>query len=117
MKNNSLLLKRKLEMRVEKALQASAADFKIRSTVKNIRINGESRGCSGHFINDATGACVYINTEKSVYSPLSELNLIRYARDEKDFSSNRISYGYNQWARDDELPKRIVAMLQNPPSR
>lgn len=80
--------------------------------ISNISINGKKRGCSGFVMNEDSGVCVYVNTKKSVYSPLSDKNLYRYARDTKDYSSIQLGgLGRNRWAPDDELAGAILELL------
>lgn len=75
----------------------------------NISINGRKVGCSGFISNPENGLVVYLDTEKSCYSPLSDRNLVRYARNLKDFKG-----GYNEFAKDDDLLRKIVTMLEKP---
>ena len=78
--------------------------------LSNININGSKRGCSGFVINPENGVIVYINTEKSCYAPLSKLNLVRFAKHKKDYGG---AHSRNEWANDDEIVSKIVAMLNN----
>lgn len=82
-------------------------------TVKNVRINGTTRGCSGHITYMPTGRCVYIDTETSPL--LRNKCLYRYAQDEKDFSSNHPGHSYpNLYAAEDDLAKQVARMLLKP---
>lgn len=86
---------------------------KLRITVKNIRINGASRGCSGHITYLPTGRCVYINTEPSLTAPVKLL--YRYAMDEKDFSSNRPGHNFpNLYTTEENLAFSVARLLLRP---
>lgn len=91
---------------------ASEADLPLRFKLKNNTVNGRKVGCSGFITNIQTGSCVYVDTEHSVYGPLSDKVLFRYARDEKDFSSNGLANGQNRFCADDELAANVVKMLR-----
>ena len=107
------ILKRKLENMVYKKWLETDDCSPLRSTLKNIRVNGKTRGCSGHFTNEKNGICVYVDTEPFSYSSLAERVLVRFAENERDYSSTSIRNGYNQWVSFDDLPGKIVSMLQN----
>ena len=70
-------------------------------TLKNIRVNADTRGCSG-FISLA-GAIVYVNTE-----PCGSLGyMYRTAQHTKDYTG-----GVNRWAKDlDSLVQGINQLL------
>lgn len=108
-----MLLKRRLENLVMKKYEIENGQFALHNTLKNIRVNGVARGCSGHFVNDDTGICVYVDTERSVLASLSDKILVRFAKSEKDFSSINIRNGYNQWVSESELPGKIFSMLRD----
>lgn len=61
--------------------------------LKNILVNGSRRGCSGFIKNLDNGTIVYVNTEPSVYGPLSNKVLYRTARDFKDYTGGRNHHG------------------------
>mgnify|MGYP006865990794 FL=1 len=105
-----MLLATKLKNRI--LLAAKSEDLPLKIELKNIVINGVKRGCSGFVTNMQTGSCVYIDTEKLVYGPLSDKCMYRYARDNKDYSSNGLQNGWNRWATDEELPKQVVRLLR-----
>lgn len=92
---------------------AREEDMPLQFKLKNISINGRKVGCSGFITNMQTGACVYVNTERSVYGPLSDKVLFRYARDEKDFSSNGLANGQNRFCADDKLAANVLALLRS----
>ena len=102
---NSITLSRKI-----KAI-AETKGIEVNISLKNIIVNGNRRGCSG-FIK-LYGNVVYVNTEKSEYSPLKDKNLYRYAGYVGDFSSNSIKDGNNRFAKDEELPTAIIDLLMN----
>lgn len=78
--------------------------------IQNIKINGAYRGCSGFIRNPTNGVTVYINTEKSCYAPLNKMNLVRFAKDMKDYGG---VHSRNEWADDASIAKKIVNMLHN----
>lgn len=95
-----------------KVKETESADLLLTHNLHNITINGKRVGCSGHIQNVLNDKCVYISTEKSCYQPLSDKNLVRYAADMKDFSSNGLgTMGRNQFVTDDALVNKIVDML------
>jgi len=91
--------------------EAAAKGINISIQAKNISINGRKVGCSGFARNVDTGSVVYFNTEKSTYDPLADKSLYRYALDEKDFGSNGLRNGFNNFCEDAELAKNIVRLL------
>lgn len=76
--------------------------------LSNINVNGSKRGCSGFVINLQNGVVVYVNTEKSCYEPLSRKNLVRYARNTKDYRGC-----VNEFATDEEVVNKIISMLND----
>lgn len=78
----------------------------------NININGRRVGCSGFITNPENGLTVYLNTERSCYGPISDKNLVRYARSTKDYTG-----GFNEFVNDDNLLRKVVAMLEKPDLR
>lgn len=85
-----------------KVKEAESTNLLLTHNLHNITVNGKRVGCSGHIQNVLNDKCVYICTEKSCYQPLSDKNLIRYAADMKDFSSNDLGVvGRNQFVTDD----------------
>lgn len=74
--------------------------------VKNIRINGEARGCSGHI--RWHGRVVYFTTERSCFGPLSDKFMYRKANSMQDFTG-----GTNQWCEGgkDTLAREIAKLL------
>ena len=98
-----MILAKKVENAVRKSFTAE-----VTVNLRNIRINGSTRGCSGFFVNPENNACVYVNTEASSYPALSLL--YRYADDTKDFVGYR-----NRYAKDlDDLVQEISKMLKTP---
>lgn len=79
-------------------------EFKL----SNININGGKTGCSGFIINPENGVIVYVNTEKSCYAPLSNKNLVRYAKSDHDFTG-----AMNDFATDEDVVNKIVSMLSD----
>lgn len=70
-----MLLATKLKNRI--LLAAKPEDLPLKIELKNIIVNGVKRGCSGFVTNMQTGSCVYIDTEKLVYGPLSDKCMYR----------------------------------------
>lgn len=62
---------------------------------RNIRINGDTRGCCGWLVYE-NGAVIYVNTEDSCYGPLQGKILYRRAKDTKDCVGGR-----NHWIEPD----------------
>lgn len=77
--------------------------------LKNIRINGDPRGCSGFITNLITGRVVYVTTERSPYGPLQGKMMYRTARDTKDYSG-----GMNRWSTVDEFVPDVLDLLSKP---
>ena len=76
--------------------------------IKNTNINGRKVGCYGFVSNPENKVVVYIDTEKLIYYPLADKNLIRYAVNNKDYTGCR-----NNFVTDDRLVSEIVFMLNN----
>ena len=104
----TLLLSRKLQNLVRKRI-ASPENYVF--TIRNIIINGAKRGCSGFIRNTSNNTCVYVNTERSVYSGVKNY-MCRFADNEKDYS------GYqNRWAdTPEELVTGIINLLHSSPA-
>ena len=73
------------------------------STIKNIRINGQPRGCSGFIVNPANGKIVYVNTEQGSQNRGA---LYRTAKTTKDYTG-----GHNNFADNDDLAQKVVELL------
>ena len=87
------------------------ANIELEFYLKNISINGRKTGCSGFIRNPKTNLIVYTNTEHSVYAPLSNKFLYRYAEDLQDYGG---PYSFNLWANSEEdLAKKIVRHLES----
>ena len=71
----------------------------------NVRINGETRGCSGFITNKENGVIVYISTEP--VACLHNRLMYRYAKDEKDFSGC-----HNEWSNEDCFCNDVHSALQ-----
>ena len=103
-----MLLKTKLTNQLNKLAKEWGVELEVH--LKNITVNGEKRGCSGHVVNLSTGSCVYVNTEGSCYAPLSGKSMYRLAKDINDYSSNSLRNGYNRWTNDVDFA-RVVFIL------
>lgn len=103
-----------LKSRVIENILAESKKYEIgedelRFSLKNIRTNGATSGCSGHVWLGK--ACVYLNTEKSRYEPLSNLCFVRYAKNEKD--NSLIAKGNaNRFVKDSDLAAMVLEMLK-----
>ena len=77
--------------------------------LRNVEINGQKVGCSGHVVNKATGTCAYVNTETVWDGKV----LYRLARDVTDYSSTSLINGHNRWCENDvdELAWKVIRML------
>lgn len=60
-------------------------------TLKNIRVNGDLRGCSGFLTDPITDRTIYLSTEQSC-GPVSGF-LYRTARNTKDFRGGHNRFG------------------------
>jgi hypothetical protein len=105
-----MLLKAKLTNQLK--IEAEKQNVKIEMFLRNISVNGEKRGCSGHVVNTETGSCVYLTTEKSCLSSLADKSMYRLALSIKDYSSNTLRNGYNRWAEDRYLPSAVISLLK-----
>lgn len=74
--------------------------------LKDIRINGVLRGCSGFVRNPSNDSIIYVNTEGSSYSPLSNKFMYRAAKSLKDYTG-----GINRWALKDDVAGPIISLL------
>lgn len=98
------LLKTKLKNQICKHIPEQNLKFQL----KNININGEKRGCSGHITYLPTNRCIYVNTEHSVSSKL----LFRFAKDENDWTSLHNDFAaINQYTTPDNITMDIVNAL------
>ena len=102
-----------LSVKLKNGLTSLAEQMGMDITVnlKNITVNGQRRGCSG-FVTCGE-SCVYVTTEHSCYGPISDKSMCRYANNTKDFSSNRLKNGSNQFVADDFLAAKVISMLKN----
>ena len=104
-----MLLSIKLKNQIKKELESqgkNSGNYEI--ILKNTLVNGSKRGCWGFVKNNESNVVVYIDTEKSVFAPLADKNLVRYAKNMKDYGG---AHSFNQWAIDEELGEKIVKML------
>lgn len=105
-----MLLATKLKNRI--LLAADQNDLPLKFYLKNISVNGRKVGCSGFVVSVQSGACIYVDTEHSVFGPLSDKCLYRYAKDIRDFSSTGLRNGWNFFCTEDALPGNILRMLR-----
>ena len=98
------LLMTKLRNQITTAWKRRRSD-ELNISLKNVRINGDPRGCDGFIEHPATGRIVYVNTEQFTRPGLPE-TLYRTAKDTRDFHGGR-----NQFADAEELPEAIVDLL------
>lgn len=109
-----MLLKTKFtnQLKAEALKRNMRVDFFLR----NISVNGEKRGCSGHIVNKENGVCVYVNTEGTDYisstDSLKKIVMYRFAKDAADFSSNSLKHGYNRWCSENKLAASVMELLE-----
>lgn len=72
-------------LKTKNAIKRANPNRLLEFHLRNINVNGQKRGCSGHILDIDTGVCVYINTERSVQVPHDML--YREAKGVGDFSS------------------------------
>ena len=96
-----------LSIKLKNALTKSVP-HELDFSIKNILVNGNKRGCSGFVRNKENGVVVYVMTEVSAYGGIGYL--VRYARDEKDFTGCRNRN--NQYSLAD-IVKEVKDMLEN----
>ena len=104
-----VLLKTKLANQIK--AEAEKYHMPVIINLKNIKVNGQNRGCSGHITNVYSGGCVYVDTEGSSYGPLAGKSMCRYALNDKDYSSTNLINGNNRWYKTEEIAKYVVALL------
>lgn len=89
-------------VKLRNALNAKRSGLKVE--LKNVRINGILQGCSGFVTDEATGAVVYVSTDRN-HGTVSDA-LYRTARNTKDYTG-----GPNNFADWDDLPDAVVNLL------
>lgn len=104
-----MLLKTKLTHQIQ--AEAEKYHIPIEIKLKNIKVNGQNKGCNGHITNVFSGSCVYVNTEEPLYGPLAGKSMCRYALNNKDYSSTGLINGNNRWYKTEEIAKYIVILL------
>lgn len=98
-----------LSTKLKNAITQHANGMDLTFTLKNIRINGYQKGCSGFIRNNANGSVVYVNTEGTCICPTDYL--YRYSDDEKDYRGYMNHYAHSL----DELAKAICTSLKSTP--
>lgn len=78
------------------------------SRVRNVRVNGAARGCTGFLHDPRTGRFVYVTTDvldmgdhRTAYA--------RHAADDADYTG-----GANHWCDEDRLAETAVRLLHEP---
>lgn len=104
-----MLLSSNLRKRLTVLAKQHGIEISIK--LKDISVNGQKRGCSG-FVTCGE-SCVYVNTEHTCFGPIFDKSMCRYAYNTKDFSSNRLKNGYNQFVSDDALAAKVISMLKS----
>lgn len=97
------LLSRKLRNRLNKKAEEKWTSNPLVIDVKNIRVNGQSVGCSGFIGNLYTNNIVYVNTETNSNTKY----LFRHAESMWDYTGGANRYAFNI----DEYVDKIIAML------
>ena len=82
-------------------------------SLKNIRINGDPRGCSGFIRNANNGKIVYLNTEQygegGLWGDKNKEIMYRTAPEIGKYSN----HGYNQWCSAESLVKNVLVALEH----
>lgn len=100
MAGKKLLLATKLKNLINNAYPDNTYIFEL----KNIKLNGQSRGCSGFIKNPETGSVIFLTTEKTGCSWLKDY-MYRY-------ESQKHGFGRNRWtSSQEELIKEIHKLL------
>lgn len=73
---------------------------------RNTSINGVKKGCYGFVVNKENGKIAYLDTEHSIYGPISDKSLYRTAVSLSDFTGGR-----NNFCKDDELVENVIALI------
>lgn len=100
MAEKKLLLATKLKNLINNAYPDNTYIFEL----KNIKLNGQSRGCSRFIKNPETGSVIFLTTEKTGCSWLKDY-MYRY-------ESQKRGFGRNRWtSSQEELIKEIHKLL------
>ena len=103
MAGKKLLLATKLKNLINNAYPDNNYIFEL----KNIKLNGQSRGCSGFIKNPETGSVIFLTTEKTGCSWLKDY-MYRY-------ESQKHGLGRNRWtSSQEELIRGIHHLLAEP---
>lgn len=73
---------------------------------KNIKINGENRGCDGFITNPVNNRVVYLTTEKPYYRSLCNQCIYRRVRYVGDYGK-----GHSNFCTEEELVDNVVREL------
>lgn len=103
---SNIVTSTKLKKRIE--AEASEYGFTPEFSLRNIRLNGPTVGCSGFITNPSSGKIVYVMTEQSAYGPLQDKIMYREAKSTRDYTG-----GTNKWGNrlNDEYVGDIVKAL------
>lgn len=82
--------------------------------MKNIRINGVARGCSGYITDPATGLVVEVNTEPSCYVRERGKPGMVWRGVWRAVGHAGIVRGANHWSNEDTIAAEIVQAFKNP---
>lgn len=98
--------------------EAEKRGMKIEVKLRNIQVNDNLRGCSGHVTNTDTGSCVYIDTEGLTgrTDRITHECMYRFAENDNDYSSNGFILGYNRWCDEKKLAGNVVHLLKTAPT-
>lgn len=77
--------------------------------LKNIVINGQKRGCSGHIVNTETGKVCYITTEMffGLWNDRNRAIMMRTAKDTKDYTG-----GTNVWIPMEKIVETAIELTR-----
>lgn len=93
------LLANKLHNRIK------ALDGTVEISLRNVRVNGESLGCSGFIVDPKTNAHVYIDTDNN--HGTNTKALYRRAKHAKDYTG-----GMNHFTSYDQVAEDALALLK-----
>ena len=82
--------------------------------MKNIRINGVARGCSGYITDPATGLVVEVDTEESCYVRERGKPGMVWRGVWRAVGRAGIVRGANHWSNEDTIAADIVQAFKNP---
>lgn len=98
----------KVKNRISKLNLASDSPVALEFIIKNVKINGTWKGCTGFIKNLHNGTTIYIDTEPCPVIYGGQQLMYRYALDHKDYRGCM-----NQWAKEDAFCETVYKALFN----